>query len=48
MQSSGKSRTGKKRAYAAPVLKAYGSVRELTAGTGGQASDGGGSMTMMS
>lgn len=38
---------GGKRAYKTPALKLYGSVRNLTGGSGGQAHDGGGAMTMM-
>ena len=36
-----------KRSYEAPVLTVYGSVRNLTGGSGGMAADAGGAMTMM-
>ena len=35
---------GPKRAYAAPVLRVYGSVRQLTLGSSGTRNDGGGTM----
>ena len=41
-----KSATGKA-GYVQPRLVVYGSVRNLTGGSGGMASDGGGDMTMM-
>ncbi|WP_422723189.1 lasso RiPP family leader peptide-containing protein [Erythrobacter alti] len=37
----------KKASYKAPRVTEFGSVRNLTGGSGGQASDGGGLMTMM-
>lgn len=42
-----KAKKSGKSTYAAPKLTAYGSVRNLTGGSGGMAADGGGSMTMM-
>lgn len=36
-----------KSVYATPRLVEYGSVRNLTGGSGGQANDGGNNMTMM-
>lgn len=39
--------TGSKLAYSPPRVTRFGSVRNLTGGSGGTASDGGGAMTMM-
>ncbi len=40
-------KSDKKAVYKAPKLKDFGSVRNLTGGSGGMASDAGGLMTMM-
>lgn len=40
-------KSGKKAPYKAPKLKDFGSVRNLTGGSGGMSSDAGGLMTMM-
>ena len=36
-----------KKLYATPTLRLYGAVHQFTQGSGGQASDGNNSMTMM-
>ena len=36
-----------KKPYATPTLRLYGAVHQFTQGSGGQASDGNNSMTMM-
>ena len=36
-----------KKPYATPTLRLYGAVHQFTQGSGGQANDGGNSMTMM-
>lgn len=46
-ESTSDTALGQLTSYQAPRLIRFGSVRNLTGGSGGQASDGGGIMTMM-